>query len=439
MILGGEDFLEWLVTAGRGVQGRWFLPNEGGSQTTTYLLYYRSVVWYGASMNLNGIPGSMGRLAEGRAFFGREEIMERAWDLLATSNLLLLAPRWVGKSSLLNRMREDGPGRGYNTLYLSVPDAEDELDFIKRLIRAFRETDWAPGGWLAAFKSKLPDDLEVVIKTSLVELKGKNFDWRRPAEELELLLKGADSETALFVDELPLLIGNIVHQDPSGNRAERFLLWLKRLREQYRPRWFFAGSIGLDSVARRLRLSGTIHDLQPVELGEFSPEKAQAYLLGRGEFYGWKLSRETVQAILDAVEWAIPFHLNLVFEELRAVVNERPAAPSPALVEVALERLLTHGRTHFDHWDERLLKTLDARFPQYCEIILGLACREPFGVKVATLELRFGEEVNNERERSEVLRQSVDVLISDGYLIRDGGSVRFRSALLRRYWLEVQG
>jgi len=70
---------------------------------------------------------------------------ESSWDLLKTSNLLLLAPRRVGKSSLLNRMKEDGPAKGYNTLYLSVPDAEDELDFIKRLVRGFRDAEWTPG------------------------------------------------------------------------------------------------------------------------------------------------------------------------------------------------------------------------------------------------------------------------------------------------------
>ena len=381
----------------------------------------------------------MGRLAEGLAFFDRTEVIERAWDLLKTSNLLLLAPRRVGKSSLLNRMKEEGITHGYTTLYLGVPDAEDELDFIKRLIRAFRDADWAPGGWVDAFRAKLPADLEVVLKTGLLELKAKNFDWRRPAEELETLLKGADSETVLLIDELPLLIGSIVHQDPSGARAERFLLWLKRLREQYRPRWFFAGSIGLDSVARKLKLSGTIHDLQPIELGEFSPEKARAYLMGRGQFYQWQLMADTVDAILQAVEWPIPFHLNLVFEELRAVVSEGFGAPSPAMVEMALGRLMAHGRTHFDHWDERLAKMLDPRFPQYCEMILGLACREGNGVQIATLELRLSTEIRNDRERAEILRQLLDLLISDGYLVRREGIVRFRSALLRRYWREVQG
>jgi hypothetical protein len=380
----------------------------------------------------------MGRLAEGAAFFDRDDVIERAWDLLETSNLLLLAPRRVGKSSLLNRMEEDGLARGYKTLYLSVPDAEDELDFIK-LTRAFRDADSGPGGWLAVFRSKIPEDLEVVLKTGLLELRAKNFDWRRPAEELETLLKGADSKTLLLIDELPLLIGSIVHQDPSGKRAERFLLWLKRLREQYQPRWFFAGSIGLDSLARKLKLSGTIHDLQTIELGEFSAEKAREYLMGRGRFHQLELAADTIHAILHAVEWPIPFHLNLVFEELRLVVSEGHAAPSPALVEKALSRLMAHGRTHFDHWDERLEKILDTRFPNYCEMILSLACHERDGVQVATLDLRLSQEVSNDSERAEVLRQLLDLLISDGYLVRQREVVRFRSALVRRYWLEVQG
>lgn len=364
--------------------------------------------------------------------------MSRAWDLLKTSNLLLLAPRRVGKSSLLNRMREDGPAKGYHTLYLAVPDAEDELDFIKRLLRAFRDTEWAATSWLSVFKDRLPEDLEVVLKTGLLELKAEKFDWRRPAEELEALLKSGDAQTLLLIDELPLLIASIVHQDPSGSSAERFLLWLKRLREQYQPHWFFAGSIGLDSVARRLKLSGTIHDLQTIELGAFSPEMARSYLMGRGQFYQWALDAGTIDAILQAVEWPIPFHLNLVFEELRSVVRDQYGPPSPALVEIALQRLMAHGRTHFDHWDERLAKMLDPRFQDYSASILSLVCRDSGGVTSASLDLRLSQQLGDAQERAEVLRQLLDLLVSDGYLVSQGGVIRFRSALLRRYWREVQ-
>jgi len=160
--------------------------------------------------------------------------------------------------------------------------------------------------------------------------------------------------------------------------------------------------------------------------------------MSRGQLYQWVLDAETIDAILGAVEWPIPFHLNLVFEELRAAVNEGYGVPSPALVEIALQRLMAHGRTHFDHWDERLAKLLDARFQQYCEIVLGLACFEAGGVAVATIDLRLSREMNDDQERAEVLRQLLDLLVSDGYLVRQEGLVRFRSALLRRYWREVQ-
>src|ERR1035441_9027162 len=132
-------------------------------------------------MDFEGIPGSMGRLADGPAFFDRQEIMSRAWDLLKTSNLLLLAPRRVGKSSLLNRMKQDGAARGYNTLYLSVPDAEDELDFIKRLVRGFRDAEWTSGGWVAALKDKLPSDLEFVPGVPEVQASQPSVPASQPA------------------------------------------------------------------------------------------------------------------------------------------------------------------------------------------------------------------------------------------------------------------
>ena len=388
-------------------------------------------------MAVAGIPGMIGRLAEGDAFFDRKEIMTRAWDLLKTNNLLLLAPRRVGKSSLLNRMRIDGPSMGFKTIYLAVPDAEDELDFIRRLVRSFRQAEWSSGSWISVFRDHLPEDLEFVLKTGLVELKAKKFDWRRPADELETLLKNADSETLLLIDELPLLIASINRQDPSGARAERFLLWLKRIREQFQPRWFLAGSIGLDSIARALRLSGTIHDLHLIELGPFSPEVARQYLTLRARHHGWILPPETIESILHATEWLIPFHLNLVFEELRVAAIEESCPASPEMVERAFKRLLAHGRTHFDHWDERLGKILDSRLRSLCEVILGLACRSAAGVAITGIELRLTQEVPDGTERAVLIRQLLDLMTSDGYLVRIDERVRFRSSLLRRYWLEV--
>jgi hypothetical protein len=51
----------------------------------------------------------------------------------------------------------------------------------------------------------------------------------------------------------------------------------------------------------------------------------------------------------------------------------------------------------------------------------------------------FQRHSQDHRERAEMLRQMLDLLTSDGYLVRQDDAVRFRYALLRRYWREVQG
>ena len=81
---------------------------------------------------------------------------------------------------------------------------------------------------------------------------------------------------------------------------------------------------------------------------------------------------------------------------------------------------------------------LDGRVREYCEVALGMACRNAEGVAIETLDLRLSRDLNDSRERAEILRQVLDVLVSDAYVVRQQGTVRFRSALLRRYWLEVR-
>jgi uncharacterized tellurite resistance protein B-like protein len=71
-------------------------------------------------------------------------------------------------------------------------------------------------------------------------------------------------------------------------------------------------------------------------------------------------------------------------------------------------------------------------------LLLGMACHEPAGVTVSTFALRLSQDVTDDRQRSELLAQVLDLLTSDGYVVRTETRVRFRSALLRRYWKEVQ-
>jgi uncharacterized protein len=55
-----------------------------------------------------------GGVAEGEDFFDRVREIESFWADLETDSLLLLASRRVGKTSLMKKMAEQAPGRGYS-------------------------------------------------------------------------------------------------------------------------------------------------------------------------------------------------------------------------------------------------------------------------------------------------------------------------------------
>ena len=55
----------------------------------------------------------IGKPAKGEDFFDRERETRRLWDRLDTDNVLLLAPRRVGKTSLMYRLRDRAEPEGF--------------------------------------------------------------------------------------------------------------------------------------------------------------------------------------------------------------------------------------------------------------------------------------------------------------------------------------
>jgi AAA+ ATPase superfamily predicted ATPase len=113
-------------------------------------------------MSKDGIPGSMGRLAECEAFFGRVEVRQRAWDLLKgeaiaqfyarqaayeslmgllrrerPSHVLIIGTRGMGKTTLLQRVNygvEDDPELNSRCLVLAFPEEQYNVNRLHRFL-----------------------------------------------------------------------------------------------------------------------------------------------------------------------------------------------------------------------------------------------------------------------------------------------------------------
>lgn len=232
-----------------------------------------------------------GQVVVGSNFFDRKAEIARFWSGLETDNLLLLAPRRVGKSSVLRHMKESAPHAGFTGVYLDVCDCADELRFVQRLYAAILEHHGSADRlWKGITESWLGKTVRRVKKAGAagfsIEFEGNDLKWDRMGEELAEALEGLEGRTLIQVDELPVFVLKLQNRsdDTDQSRMREFLYWLRRLRQEYpQVRWMLAGSIGLDTVASRLNIADSINDLRIETPGSLRRGNIARLIAGVGE------------------------------------------------------------------------------------------------------------------------------------------------------------
>lgn len=370
----------------------------------------------------------------GEDFFNRVSEQARLWRRLEHNNLLLLAPRRVGKTSLLRRLEEDGTHE-FEAVYVSVADRGSEIDFIARLYEAVARRERGAAAIRTALErliARIPRmsklEIPAIFKAEFLDVAVE--DWRIAGEELLRVLRTTERRWLFLVDELPLFVMSLLqHGRP---RVRAFLTWFRECRTDLEAglstRWLLSGSIGLDTLAARERLTDTINDLAIESLGPFSPDDADRFLVALANSHGISLTGEVRAHILIRVGWLIPFHLQLVFSTL---VDRGASAPRIHDVDEGYRQLLgpVHKNT-FDWWQQRLFDELGRPDATHALAVLEAVARSERGVSRSVLvELLASLQVDEERRRF-----LLDALESDGYLVASDDQYMFRSPLLRDYW-----
>lgn len=390
------------------------------------------------------VTNRVGQPVTGSDFFDREREQARIWDDLHRDHLLLLAPRRVGKTSLMLRIKQQAPEKGFRVAYCSVADAQDEIGFVAKLLAAVQEASGGDGvlrrlarGPVGRFFKRVK---KVEVLKSSVELdRSVSVEWTSLGEALIRELDGEEGRWLALVDELPLFVLSLLGLEDGEARARQFLSWFRGLRQRAdlrgNLRWLLAGSIGLDTVTARLRAGDTINDLHLVHLGAFDRETADRLLAELAESHSFPLEAAVREHVLGRVGWLIPFHLQLVFSELRGMCGAEPATIEA--VDAAFESLLGPAKKgYFDYWRQRLGEELGRPDGGHAITLLNAIARDSGGARRETLSQVLSEAVADPETRAEKLRYLLDVLEGDGYLVSVEGRYGFRSPLLREFWLQ---
>ncbi len=250
------------------------------------------------------------------------------------------------------------------------------------------------------------------------------------------------------MDELPILLFNIIRNDPQTGiqRVRRFLDWFRNdvraLPDARQVRWLVSGSVGLDTLVQQHGMADTINSMRHQTLESFPNETAVAMLSKLAVRYRITLTETGAQRIVDAVQWAQPYYLQAAFNHLRSLAAANVGADPVSLVEQAVDRLLQPGLDNdFHHWEQRLFQQLCAADAEHARVLLDLAAQDPAGARAENLLAALQERMLNARpdEARRAFINLRDILERDAYWRADQSSgakrYRFRLEPLRRWWL----
>ena len=384
----------------------------------------------------------------GDDLYGRDYELTRLWEHLENGeHILMLAPRRVGKTSLMLELKQ-APRENWDVIPVDVEGGHGPEDCVAAILAKLAadpryRTPIEAIPFLSAVKRVLRR-LSAKIKIGSLQAdltQAIGSEWDHAAAQLRARLTNLpDTGRKLLItlDELPVLISRMLRVDDRASDAELLLARLREWRQapalRGRVHTLVGGSIGLEGILRRVGLSALINDLVPFRLDSWERPTAAGFLREVGYDIDFRLDDESIARVLDLLMDPVPYHVQLFFSELRDVCRGDPwRVSSETINRCFAERLAGEsGTPHLDHYETRLEIALDEQEHEMARAILRLACKSRDGVRFADLKrLR--------RDSEQTFMSVLRVLEADGYLRRRDSHLAFRSNLLREWWRKRHG
>lgn len=371
--------------------------------------------------------------------FDRDKEAEKLWAHFKKGrNVLMLAPRRMGKTVLLERLKEESESNGFHAVVLDVEGYRHEKDFFQQMCASIQEELRAGQALLAAFTERLrrvvhgADNLQGDWRNLLL-----HTDWRLFADHLVAELeKTTDGMTWVFlVDEITIFTKALL-DGQSVEVASDFLYKLRQLCQKHRKvRWLFTGSIGLDTIARRHGFEGALVDLEIFPLKPFSLETAKGFLQQIAEKNEVVMTEEAASTICERLGWLSPYYLEKIGEAACDRVSRGQEVDRKAADQATESLLDSTYRMYWSTWREHLDKNYPEPERTRLFTVLAEIARSPDGTSFNTLLLTLNP-AGGEPLAESSLRGYLDTLEADGYLTPNPERSRFhfQMNLLREWW-----
>lgn len=358
------------------------------------------------------------------------------------ASILMLAPRRIGKTWLMDRVRDDLSEKGWICIKVDVQSTRSEDEFLRALCSEIEKTQAFSTRMKTQFFQRLKQATGHIQDGDLAAAVGQ-IDPRTFLETLiESLNVVEGNNTLILIDELALFVHERAEKDPDA--AQSLLYHLRKLRLAFpKVRWFLTGSVGLDIIARRHNMAGALVDYDNYPIGPFTDEAAQSYvewLCDTGQISNpFRLDEAGRHQLVQELGWLSPYYLRQLALQMRPTGPNVAGSPHPLATKDDIERafvqlLSPDQRNHFETWVEHIDKNFHDVDTSLLHAILDIACDAPDGEIESTYLTRLMRKGKEQKPKE--WRALIGALQSDHILQKKDNRWTFRSGLLHRYWKE---
>lgn len=378
-----------------------------------------------------GIP------ARGNDFFRRKHLTEEIWTKLeAGSNLLLVAPRRVGKTSILLDLL-DSPKPGFLIIYKDTESINNPNEFFKKLLNSVNEK-FNP---LKKYKNKIETfSKELASRIDSFSLKDvgfnlgeSKFSYEAELENLFEKLEMDDDRIVILVDEFAQTVENII-EDVDVRTAINFLEVNRRIRLlpslSKKVQFIYAGSIGLENIASSIDALKFINDLTPIAIPPLTKAEAKSFVKNILSGNDVELPEADFNFLLTKIEWLIPFYFQIILDECGKTAKESSLKIiDQSVIETAITSVLKH-RAYFENWFIRLRTAYKGDEFSFVKEILNISS---INSSIASTEI-YDRAVKFKLENS--FKNLINALMYDGYIHNSVNPkiYQFNSPLLKEWW-----
>lgn len=366
------------------------------------------------------------------------------------AHLLLVAPRRMGKTSLMREVSRLIDGR-FLCLHVDLERAHSPSDAIVELstatlphARVWEKTKNVFSNVFDQVTGRIDsvklDDVTVALRSGL-----NSGNWRSKGDRLFEVLAANEQPVVIFFDEVPILVNRILKGDDytitpdRRSETDAFMSWLRAnsIRHKGRIRIVVTGSIGIEPVLAQAGLSATLNTFTPFDIGPWSPEISVGCLRALANESDISIDQGVAEHMIQTIGICIPHYVEMFFERVYQECRRRNIrnVSTELADEVYRSGMLgVRGHAELSHMEERLKMVLGPELhPLALELLTEAAVSGTLTADAVSIISR--DYTFEGRKQQDVVRQILSIGEHDGYLEKDGsGAYVFKSKLLREWW-----